>query len=75
MKTKTTTEVFHKTRARMLRAEFERKAHGLPFLRDTDLGAEVVEIEPIDRDYFRDGGRRQRCIVRRDGALFVAFYD
>lgn len=55
--------------------EFERAAAGLPTFEGVDLEAEVVCVEPVDAHYFRDASR-QRCIIRRrDGALFVTFYD
>lgn len=55
-------------------ASFEVQAAGLPVLDTIDLGAEVIAVEPVNAAYFRDG-RRQRCIVRRDGQLFISFYD
>jgi hypothetical protein len=54
--------------------EFEKAAEGLLRLAEPDLSAEVVAIEPITGGYFRDGSR-QRCIVRKNGRLFVADYD
>ena len=54
--------------------EFERAAAGLAFTATIDLSDEVVCIEPITGNYFRNNSR-QRCIVRRRGTLFVANYD
>ncbi len=54
--------------------EFERAAAGLTFTTTIDLTDEVVCIEPITGAYFRDNSR-QRCIVRRRGALYLANYD
>lgn len=56
------------------REEFERAAEGLPSLPEPDLDAEVVCVEPVTGEYFRDASR-QRCIVRRGGRLYVSFYD
>lgn len=56
------------------KAEFERAAAGLTFTATIDLTDEVVCIEPITGEYFRDSSR-QRCIVRRRGTLYVANYD
>lgn len=52
---------------------FEAKAAWLPFL-PVDLDAKVVCVEPIDGSYFRTE-QRQRCIVRKDGKLYVSHYD
>ena len=54
--------------------EFEKASEGLPFFQGLDLQAEVLCIEPIDGKYFRTS-QRQRCIIRREGTLFVTFYD
>jgi hypothetical protein len=54
--------------------EFEKAAAGLPQLPQPDLTAEVVCIEPITGAYFGDNSR-QRCIVRKNGRLYVANYD
>jgi hypothetical protein len=56
------------------REEFEKAAQGLPF-HPVDLAAEVVCIEPVDRAYFRDNAREQRCIIRLRGRLYVSTYD
>lgn len=57
------------------REEFEKAAAGLPMFSQTDLEAEVVCIEPVDGSYFRTN-QRQRCIIRRkNGSLYVSFYD
>lgn len=58
----------------MTKAEFDKAAEGLPFMREIDLSAEVVHVEPVNAAYFRDNSR-QRCIVRKGGKLFVANYD
>jgi hypothetical protein len=54
------------------KAAFDQEAKGLPW--GGDLGAEIVRIEPITGAYFSDASR-QRCIVRQDGKLFLAYYD
>lgn len=54
--------------------EFEKAAEGLPF-HPVDLSAEVVCIEPVTGEYFRDAGRRQRCIICLRGRLYVSTYD
>jgi hypothetical protein len=54
--------------------EFERAASGLPFTARIDLSDDVVCVEPVTADYFRNNSR-QRCIVRRRGTLFVTNYD
>lgn len=54
--------------------EFEKAIRDLPF-REPDLEAEVVAVETIDAEYFRND-RRQRCIIRRkNGSLFWSYYD
>lgn len=54
--------------------EFERAAKGLPRLATVDFSEEVICIEPITGAYFRDEVK-QRCIVRKNGRLYVADYD
>jgi hypothetical protein len=56
------------------REEFERAAVGLPYA-EPDLSDEVVCVEPVDAEYFRDPARVQRCIVRRRGTLLVSRFD
>ncbi len=54
---------------------FDKTAKGLPYLLRPDLSAEVVFIEEIDAEYFKTD-QRQRCIVKRkDGNLFLSYYD
>jgi hypothetical protein len=55
---------------------FDKTAQGLPCLLRPDLSAEVVYIEQIDSDYFKNEEQRQRCIVKRkDGNLYLSYYD
>lgn len=56
------------------KAEFEKAAEGLPHLPRPDLSAEVVCIEPIGAEYFRDSSK-QRCIVRLNGKLYISEYE
>ncbi len=58
----------------MTREEFAQLAQGLPVMRGVDLSAEVVHVEPLAKDYFTNDSR-QRCIVRKDGKLYLANYD
>ncbi len=55
---------------------FDKTSQGLPYLLRPDLSAEVVYIEEVDAEYFKKAELRQRCIVRRkDGNLYISFYD
>jgi len=54
---------------------FDEEARGLTYLTPDDLSAAVILIEPVDGAYFRDETRRQRCIVDKEGKLYLARYD
>jgi hypothetical protein len=56
------------------REEFARAAEGLPAT-EPDLSDEVVCVEPVGPDYFRDPAAVQRCVVRRGGRLYVSRMD
>lgn len=58
----------------LTREEFAQFARGLPTLSRVDLSAKVVHVEPIAPSYFTDASR-QRCIVCKDGKLYLADYD
>jgi hypothetical protein len=60
----------------LTKTQFDKTAKGLPYLLRPDLSAEVVYIEEIDSEYFKNAEQRQRCIVKRkDGNLYLSFYD
>jgi len=56
------------------RGEFEKAAEGLPEIPLPDLAAEVICIEPVNAEYFRNPSSRQRCIIRFNGQLYVTTY-
>jgi hypothetical protein len=58
----------------MTREEFDKVAQTLPKLASFDPRARIVHVEPITSEYFRNNDR-QRCIVEKEGKLYVADYD
>lgn len=58
----------------MTQEEFDKLAKDLPVLSGVNLRARVIHVEPITGEYFRNN-KRQRCIVRLSGQLYVSDYD
>lgn len=59
----------------LTKTQFDQKVKGLPCLLRPDISAEVVFIEEVDAEYFRND-QRHRCIVKRkDGNLYLSYYD